>query len=193
MVAVILEYGVTEVGMESTSIYWTPVWRVIDQYVEQKLVNPDFIRQLSGQEERCEGCGVDSDMHPEGSGPRELCPGGAHPAAAAVRQAHLRPERRHRNESAGRIKARGITHGNKYLRQTIIECAWGASRTRDCFYAKFFYHQTVVRRKSRMKVLVAISRKMLTAAVSAYTAHCKVNIFVVARPRFTNWLMLCVA
>ena len=66
MVAVILEYGVTEVGMESTSIYWTPVWRVIDQYVEQKLVNPDFIRQLSGQEERCEGCGVDSDMHPEG-------------------------------------------------------------------------------------------------------------------------------
>lgn len=49
MAAVMLEYGVTEVGMESTSIYWMPVWRVIDPYVEQKLVNPDFIRQLSGQ------------------------------------------------------------------------------------------------------------------------------------------------
>lgn len=81
-------------------------------------------------------------------------------AAHLVSWAGLRPRN---DESAGRIKARGITHGNKYLRQTIIECAWGASRTRDCFYAKFSYHQTVVRRKSRMKVLVAIVRKMLTA------------------------------
>lgn len=49
MVGVMLEHGVTEVGMESTSIYWMPVWRVIDPYVEQKLVNPYFIRQLPGK------------------------------------------------------------------------------------------------------------------------------------------------
>lgn len=49
MVGVIMEHGVTEVGMESTSVYWMPVWRVIDPYVEQKLVNPYFIRQLPGK------------------------------------------------------------------------------------------------------------------------------------------------
>lgn len=81
-------------------------------------------------------------------------------AAHLVSWAGLRPRN---DESAGRIKARGITHGNKYLRKTLIECAWGASRTRGCFYSRFSHHQTVVRRKSRMKVQVAIARKMLSA------------------------------
>lgn len=66
-------------------------------------------------------------------------------------------------ESAGKIKSRRITHGNKYLRKTLIECAWAASKTQGCFYSKFSYHQVVVRRKGKMKVLVAIARKMLTA------------------------------
>ena len=37
------------------------------------------------------------------------------------------------DESNKKIKSRRITHGNVYLRKTIIECAWGASRTKDCF------------------------------------------------------------
>ena len=81
-------------------------------------------------------------------------------AAHLVSWAGLRPRN---DESAGRIKARGITHGNKYLRKTLIECAWGASRTRGCFYSRFSHHQTVVRRKSGMKVQVAIARNMLSA------------------------------
>ncbi|HNR27232.1 MAG TPA: hypothetical protein PKY83_00890 [Bacteroidales bacterium] len=56
-----------------------------------------------------------------------------------------------------------MTHGNKYLRKTLIECAWAASKTQNCFYNKFSYHQTIVRRKNKMKVQVAIARKMLTA------------------------------
>ncbi len=36
--------------MESTSIYWMPVWRVLEPYVaELKLVNPYFIKQLPGK------------------------------------------------------------------------------------------------------------------------------------------------
>lgn len=66
-------------------------------------------------------------------------------------------------ESAGKIKARSITHGNKYLRKTMIECAWAASKTQGCFLNKFSYYQTVVRSKNRMKVQVAIARKMLVA------------------------------
>ena len=70
-----------------------------------------------------------------------------------------------RNDQSNKtIKSRRITHGNRYLRRTITQCAWGASRTKDCFFNRFSYHQTQVRRKNKMKVLVAIARKMLVAA-----------------------------
>ena len=65
--------------------------------------------------------------------------------------------------SNGKFKSRRITHGNVYLRKTIIECAWAASRTKDCFFSRFSYHQTVVRKKNKMKVLVAVARKLLIA------------------------------
>ena len=70
-----------------------------------------------------------------------------------------------RNDQSNKtVKSRRITHGNRYLRRTIIQCAWGASRTKDCFFCRFSYHQTQVRRKNKMKVQVAIARKMLVAA-----------------------------
>ena len=81
-------------------------------------------------------------------------------AAHLVSWSGLKPRN---DESAGKIKSRKITHGNKFLRKTLIECSWAASRTRGCFYNKFSYTQTVVRRKNKMKVQVAIARKMLTA------------------------------
>ena len=81
-------------------------------------------------------------------------------AAHLVSWSGLKPRN---DESAGKIKSRKITHGNKFLRKTLVECSWAASRTRGCFYNTFSYHQTVVRRKNKMKVQVAIARKMLTA------------------------------
>lgn len=81
-------------------------------------------------------------------------------AAHLVSWSGLKPRN---DESAGKIKSRKITHGNRFLRKTLIECAWAASKTQGCFYNTFIYHQTVVRRKNKMKVQVAIARKMLTA------------------------------
>jgi len=81
-------------------------------------------------------------------------------AAHLVSWCGLKPRN---EESAGKIKARSITHGNRYLRKTLIECAWAASKTQGCFLNKFSYYQTVVRRKNKMKVQVAIARKILTA------------------------------
>lgn len=72
----------------------------------------------------------------------------------------LRPRN---EESAGKIKSRRITHGNKFLRKTMIECAWSSSRMKDSFFAEFSYRQCVERRKNRMKIQVAIARKMLVA------------------------------
>ena len=72
----------------------------------------------------------------------------------------LRPRN---DESNKKIKSRKITHGNVYLRNTIIQCAWAASRQKDCFFSRFSYHQTIVRRKNKMKVIVAVARKLLVA------------------------------
>ena len=81
-------------------------------------------------------------------------------AAHLVSWSGLKPRN---DESAGKIKSRKITHGNKFLRKTLIECSWAAAKTRGCFYNTFSYHQIVVRRKNKMKVQVAIARKMLVA------------------------------
>ncbi|GLU55255.1 IS110 family transposase [Dyadobacter frigoris] len=42
-------HHVKEVALESTSIYWVPVWRVLESEFDVKLVNPYFIRQLPGR------------------------------------------------------------------------------------------------------------------------------------------------
>ena len=319
MLEMMMNYGVQEVCMESTSIYWMPVWRVLEPYVSLKLVNPYFIKQLPGKKsdvkdaewiatcllkdlikgsyvpedriqqlrqydrriydlnkeisykltkldmalQRCnirisnyvsrtdsksyqdvvrlisEGVtsvqelekvihtrtvnrvgkdvirgaltgvisSVDIDIirqlreeleldqkHKDECQSRmdELCrqwfpdklenlksiPGVKERSATAIiaelgtdmssfeDAAHLvswcglKPRN---EESAGKIKSRRITHGNKYLRQTLIECAWAASKTRGCYYNRFSYHQTVVRKKNVMKVRVAVARKILCA------------------------------
>ncbi len=41
--------GVEECAMESTSIYWIPIWRVLEKSVHLHLVNPYFIKQLPGK------------------------------------------------------------------------------------------------------------------------------------------------
>lgn len=87
-------------------------------------------------------------------------------AAALVSWCGLRPRN---EESAGKIKERKITHGNKYLRKTLIECAWAASRTQGSFLNKFSYTQVTVRKKNKMKVQVAIARKILVAIWHMFT------------------------
>lgn len=67
------------------------------------------------------------------------------------------------DESNRKIKSNKITHGNRFLRKILIEIAWTASRTRDCFFSNFSYVQCTVKRKTKMKVQVAIARKILVA------------------------------
>lgn len=78
-------------------------------------------------------------------------------AASLVSWAGLRPRN---DESAGKIKSRKITHGNKYLRKALMEAAWGASRTRgSIFYNKFWRLRQ--RNKMQQKCTVAIARHLL--------------------------------
>ena len=41
--------GVTEAAMESTTVYWVPVWNELCNSMELRLVNPNFIKQLPGR------------------------------------------------------------------------------------------------------------------------------------------------
>ena len=41
--------GVTEAAMESTAVYWMPVWNELSGSMDLKLVNPYFIKQLPGR------------------------------------------------------------------------------------------------------------------------------------------------
>ena len=68
----------------------------------------------------------------------------------------LRPKN---DESAGKIKSRSITKGNKYLRRILVQTAWAASRTKTC-YLKTKFEQLAIR-KSNKKALIAIARKQL--------------------------------
>jgi transposase len=319
LLSVLRQYDVGEVCMESTSVYWMPIWRVLEPYVDLKLVNPYFIKQLPGKKsdvkdaewiatcllkDLVKGSYVPDDLiqqlrqydrrisdlnreivrklgkldaalqrcnirisnyvsTTDGKSYREvvrLIAGGVKDPAELVKVIHgrtvnrvgkdvvlaslsgvvsdtdvdvisqLRDEidlaQRHKDEcqsrmdaicrqyfpdqlknlqtipgikgrsataiiaevgtdmssfedaahlvswcglkprneeSAGKIKARSTTHGNRYLRKTLIECAWAASKTQGCFYNKFSYHQVVVRKKCKMKVQVAIARKILVS------------------------------
>ena len=81
-------------------------------------------------------------------------------AAMLVGWCGLKP----RNDvSNGHYKSRKITHGNKYLRQILIQIAWAASRMRNSFFSNFSYTQVTVKHKNKMKIQVAIARKILVA------------------------------
>ena len=229
-----LTYHVQEVGMESTSVYWVLVWRILEPNFKLKLINPYFIKQLPGHKsdvkdaqwiaecmmkelvrgsfvppERIQQlrlydrriydlddeiirklakldaavqrCNIrlsnyvsNTDSVSYKSVIDKICEGVTSPEEL-VKEVHGRIINRHGRETIiaslkgcvtenKTIKSRRITHGNRYLRRTIIQCAWGASRTRGCFFSRFSYHQTQVRKKNKMKVVVAISRKMLVCA-----------------------------
>jgi hypothetical protein len=44
-----VNHGCGYAAMESTSIYWMPVWNILQHDLELKLVNPYFIKQLPGR------------------------------------------------------------------------------------------------------------------------------------------------
>jgi transposase len=77
-------------------------------------------------------------------------------ATHLVGWAGLRPRN---DETAEKIKSRKILHGNKYLRQILVEISWSAARSDKSFLGRKF-NILSLRMKSQ-KALIAITRKML--------------------------------
>lgn len=67
------------------------------------------------------------------------------------------------NESAGKKKSSKVTHGNKYLKTTLIEAAWAAShsKTNPVLAIK---HRAIAMRRGIKKANLAIGHKILVAA-----------------------------
>ena len=65
------------------------------------------------------------------------------------------------DESNKKIKSNKITHGNRFIRIASVQCAWAASRTKDCYFSNFYAFHTQVRKKFKLKVVVAVARKIL--------------------------------
>jgi len=87
-------------------------------------------------------------------------------ASALVGWAGLRPRN---DESAGKIKSRKITNGNKYLRRILVQCAWGMSRTKGCWLN--IKYQELAKRLSSKKALIAIARKLLEIIWHVLSKH----------------------
>lgn len=80
------------------------------------------------------------------------------------------------NESAGKKMSTRITHGNKYLKTTLVEAAWVASRSKTNPHLAAKHRHLTIRRGSK-KATIAIGHKILTAAYhilrdkEPYTPH----------------------
>lgn len=66
------------------------------------------------------------------------------------------------NESAGKKYSSKITHGNKYLKTTLVEAAWAVSHSKDCLMAS--KHKAISARRGSKKANIAIGHKILSAA-----------------------------
>ncbi|MBE7439311.1 MAG: transposase [Spirochaetales bacterium] len=49
-------YGVTHVAMESTGVYWKPIWNILEGQFELLLVNPSDIKRVPGRKTEIRDC-----------------------------------------------------------------------------------------------------------------------------------------
>jgi transposase len=64
------------------------------------------------------------------------------------------------NESAGKKKSGRTQKGNSFLKGTLTEVAWAASKTKGSSYSAFYHN--IVRRRGKKRALVALAHRMLT-------------------------------
>lgn len=63
------------------------------------------------------------------------------------------------DESAGKVKSRKILHGNPYVKSILVQCAWGAVKSRNSEFAKWFWPRQG--RIGQKKAIIAVARKIL--------------------------------
>jgi transposase len=62
-------------------------------------------------------------------------------------------------ESAGKRRRRGITPGNRWLKQTLAQAAWAASHTKNTYLAS--QYRRLAGRRGKKRALIAVAHSML--------------------------------
>src|SRR5579883_3289539 len=62
------------------------------------------------------------------------------------------------NRTGGKAKPAATTRGNQWLRTILVECAWAASRKKNCFLRDRFWHLAA---KGKKRALVAVAHSLL--------------------------------
>ena len=94
------------------------------------------------------------------------------------------------DESNKKIKSNKITHGNRFIRVACVQCAWAASRTKDCYFSKFYAFHTQVRKKFKLKVIVAVARKILVCVWHILNSNVPYRDFVTSNPTVKDCIQL---
>lgn len=63
------------------------------------------------------------------------------------------------HESAGKRRRGTTTHGNRWLRQTLVQCAWAAGRRKGRYLAA--QHRRLARRRGGKRAAVAVAHSLL--------------------------------
>ena len=66
------------------------------------------------------------------------------------------------NESAGKKKSSRTTHGDKWLKAMLIQCAWAATRTKGTYLRSKY--ESLAGRRGKKRALVAVGHKIIIAA-----------------------------
>lgn len=64
-------------------------------------------------------------------------------------------------ETGGKKKTVKTVHGNSHLQSTLVECGWGATRKKDCYFKRKY--ESLVSRRGKKKALVAVGHKIIIA------------------------------
>ena len=63
------------------------------------------------------------------------------------------------NESAGKRKSGKTTQGNRWLRRTLVQAAWAATRKKNSYFQA--QYRRLVKRRGKKRALVAVGRSIL--------------------------------
>jgi transposase len=174
--------GCTPVAIESTGVYWKPVFNLLEGLLTIILVNARHIKAVPGRKtdvRDCERIGEEvtacaDSFVSEAVELLERIPGvGIRTAQTIVAEIGVDMERfpsaKHlaswagvcpgNHESAGKRKSGQPTKGNQSLRTILVEAAWAATNAKGTFLrAKY---QRLVKRRPKQKALGAIAHRLL--------------------------------
>ena len=51
--------------------------------------------------------------------------------------------------------------GNSHLQSTLVECSWGSTRKKDCYFKRKY--ESLIARRGKKKALVAVGHKIIIA------------------------------